>query len=120
VLQTRFWIVVIYALLVVAIMVMPGGNALPRFPFADKWAHGLIFTGLGMLSSWSAPKKHVTVITGSLAFAGFTESLQLYVPYRQFEMGDCIADAVGIVLGFAVYQIVRARRRTAGHPLKAP
>ncbi len=94
-----------YVVLVIAATALPVGNGNLLFAGSDKVAHGLMFMVLGMLSSWTAPKKHVMVITSSLFLALGTEVLQLVVPRRSFEWQDLVADGVGVLIGWAAYQL---------------
>ena len=105
-----------YGALVLAAMVLPEARGLPRFMYADKVVHFLIFAVFGLLSSWAVPKKHVTAITGSMLFAMLTEVAQLGVPYRRFEVGDLFADALGIVFGMSSYVLVALFLKKGGPP----
>lgn len=91
-------------------MVMPVSGSLSRIPVPDKVSHWGLFAVFGLLSSWAVPKKHVTVITGSLVFAFLTEAAQYYVPYRRVEVLDLVADVLGLATGWLTYQMLRSRR----------
>lgn len=99
----RLLVLGVYAALVLAAMVLPEAQGLPRFLYADKIVHFFIFAVFGLLSSWALPKKHVMPITCSVLFAVGTEVAQLGVPYRRFEVGDLFADGLGVVLGVSSY-----------------
>jgi len=101
-------VLLVYVVLVVTVTALPAGNAHAFFTGSDKVAHGLMFLVLGVLSSWTVPKKHVMVITGSLFLAVVTEVLQLAVPQRSFEWLDLAADGVGVLVGWGAYQVALA------------
>ncbi len=98
-------VLISYVVLVITATALPVGKGDLLFAGSDKVAHGLMFMLLGMLSSWTAPKKHVMVITSALFLALGTEVLQLIVPRRSFEWQDLVADGLGVLVGWGAYQL---------------
>jgi len=106
----RLSILTVYGITVMVLMVMPVTGSLSRIPIPDKVSHLILFAVLGFLSSWALPKKHVIGITGSLVFAFLTEAVQFYLPYRQMDAVDLLADILGIGTGWLAYQTLRLRQ----------
>jgi len=51
--------------------------------------------------------KHWAWAFSGLIFAGITESFQLYLPYRTFNINDLIANLSGIIAGYLIIMILR-------------
>lgn len=98
-------ILVVYIVLIVTLTAVPGGNHDALFAGSDKVVHTLMFFVLGMVSSWTFPKKHVMVVTGGLLLALGTEMMQLVVPQRSFDWWDLVADGAGLTVGWAAFQL---------------
>lgn len=94
---------------------VPGDELpLPTFPLADKLAHFITYTGLGVLLAFRAGltdlvhgRKVVAWTKGGWIAPGigilyglFDELHQLYTPRRTFDLKDLAVDMVGILLGF--------------------
>lgn len=95
---------------------------LPRFPHADKVVHTTEFGGFGFLAARAvnllAP--HGPAFAAGMAIVaggcyGATDELhQRFVPGRDSDPWDLVADVVGSTLGAGAYlalSLVRARRR---------
>lgn len=70
---------------------------------ADKLVHASLFTMLGVLGmrGWLRGDQRWRVLAFLLSLGVLTETLQSIVPGRSASMGDWLADAVGVGLGFA-------------------
>ena len=75
-----------------------------EFPGADKAAHALIYAGLAATVWYGLQRSNVTVSRGlslgvplvfALVYALSDEYHQLYVPGREFDWLDWLADGVG-------------------------
>ncbi len=96
---------------------LPEGMPLPIHPLTDKAIHFgeyllfalLSFKVFGHRSKCSL----LLVITVSLAYAGFNEAYQIYVPQRNPSIYDMGANSAGIFLGallqYRVLRIFRSR-----------
>jgi VanZ family protein len=70
----------------------------------DKLAHALAFTALAFAGSLSYPisrRMRNRMWCGLFVFGGVIEVVQLYVPGRSMELGDLLADSIGIACGAA-------------------
>ncbi len=113
------WTVVVLILLIVpATMVSSAG-----VPHADKVAHFGVFAVLGLL--WMAalrrpiPQRSLFVFVGGVAFGILTEYLQAsHTAGRQGELGDVLADTLGLVAGIFAYRVLHRLRR-AREPVEA-
>ena len=78
----------------------------------DKWVHVGLFIVLNVLWNWfySFGKKDdrlkalfTRVIIGAIVYGIAIELIQhFFIPFRSFEWGDIVADAVGSVFGFII------------------
>ena len=70
---------------------------------ADKFVHASLFATLGALGArgWRQADQRWRVLIFLLTLGLLTELLQSFVPGRSMSMGDWLADAVGVGLGFA-------------------
>jgi VanZ family protein len=111
---TAFWPAILAMAVATVLFCLPG-QEFPQqdwLPIAqlDKWVHvGLLG---GLVSIWSLPfihrisdrrkriRKYVYIAIALLLYGGLMEFIQWrFIPFRGFEVGDLVADAVGCGLG---------------------
>lgn len=71
----------------------------------DKANHALAFAVLAFVGVWafaSRPHQWLWLVLALLAYGGGIEVAQSYLPPREADMADLLADAVGIALGLLV------------------
>ena len=90
------------------------GSALKVLRYNDKLMHCGAFAGLAFLLAWALPRFVFGRIPGLaiaatviLAYAVFDELTQGFVPHRNPDVKDFVADAIGMVIGFTAYLIMR-------------
>jgi len=101
----------------------------PGWAVFDKQEHMAAYFGLGLLLFWafrgywgfSRPLAGVLAVLAGAAYGLFDEMHQLFVPQRSSDVGDALADLVGVVaaqLAIALVVGLRASRRArrAGGP----
>ncbi|UXI68226.1 VanZ family protein [Tahibacter amnicola] len=94
-------------LLLVAMLVvclLPAPAVVGEVPMGDKFAH---LAGFAALMGWyaqiyAAPADRLRCAVGAVAFGGLIELLQALVPYRAADGMDLAADALGVLLGWAL------------------
>ena len=83
----------------------------------DKTDHLLGFAALAMTGLWMLPvqvRAHAWLMLGLIIFGGLIEVLQTFIPHRQGDVVDWLADAIGVGLGALVgYAVLRW---VAGYP----
>ncbi|MBT3181750.1 MAG: VanZ family protein [Deltaproteobacteria bacterium] len=75
----------------------------PNHPYADKVNHAVAYFFLSIMIRWSLrltplrAKKITPYIAALIAtlYGGMTEIFQIYIPYRDAEWADAIANALG-------------------------
>jgi VanZ family protein len=83
----------------------------------DKANHAMAFAALGFVSVWAVwprPRGWAWLVLALLAFGGAIEIAQTFLPPREGDWWDLLADGVGIAVGllFALpITAVSARRR---------
>ena len=83
---------------------------MPKLGWSDKVYHIIAFSGLSFLLCWAVPSRlgqrfrQLGVAGGiALAYAGFDEFTQQFIPGRHCDIWDVAADAVGICVGISCY-----------------
>jgi VanZ family protein len=107
-----------WAVLIGILSLLPGDALppLPPFPGADKLAHAGFYLLLGFLLAWSLHSpSHLALIVLALLIGLYGYSLelgQLYVPGRNYDLLDALANFAGGTLGAGACEIW-IHRRTA-------
>jgi VanZ family protein len=97
---------------VTALSLLPLGPDAPTTGW-DKTNHLLAFGWLAIVGCRAWPQRHAAALAGLLAYGGLIEVLQSFTGYRSAEWGDLLADALGLLLGWALLrsvQLIRTRR----------
>lgn len=87
----------------------------------DKVGHFILFAVLGAALAWGGRHfknrtAHLALLLGGILFAASDELHQAFVPRRTPSVGDFVADAVGLALGYLVLLAVLRRRVRDGEP----
>ncbi|MBW7832171.1 MAG: VanZ family protein [Simplicispira suum] len=74
--------------------------------WSDKLVHASLFAVLGFLAarSWLQPGQRWRVVVALLLLGALTEVLQSMIPGRGASFADWMADAVGLALGWMLWQ----------------
>ncbi|XHS76338.1 VanZ family protein [Burkholderiaceae bacterium UC74_6] len=72
----------------------------------DKLNHFSAFSTLMVFAAWSWPQHWRRAPLGLLTYGGFIEIVQSFIPGRDGEWADLLADAIGIALGVALFALV--------------
>lgn len=86
------------------------GITIARLEGCDKIAHFVEYFILGWALRYWSRDGRAGFLAGGIAYAAFDEFHQRYVPGRVMNLGDFVADAAGITLGFLVTNAIYARR----------
>jgi VanZ family protein len=109
---------VLFALGVAAVVylsVVPT-TSLPAVSIWDKAQHALAYfcvMAAGALG-FRRQRTRVLLAIGLVALGGGLELLQTQLPMRQGTLGDAIANALGVIAGFAVLHALAPPRATTG------
>ncbi|MDH6677763.1 VanZ family protein [Rhodococcus sp. LBL1] len=100
------------ATLIVLVMLFSPGSTVPSAPEnSDKVTHALMFAALAVTSRYARIGVAWTA-AWLLAFAALSEVLQGALPIqRSCSIWDAAADAVGVVIGLVVAQVLARRLR---------
>ena len=72
----------------------------------DKLNHFTAFSTLMVFAALSWPPHWRWAPLGLLAYGGFIEIVQSFIPGRDGEWADLLADGVGIALGVALFALI--------------
>jgi len=105
----------IYIILVILISLVPIGgtseslNNIHVLSFRlDYLLHALVFIPLFPLWRWGWPHHNAwMVLFAGLLLAVATEAVQLYIPYRAYNINDLLANAAGVLLGVLVALVIQ-------------
>jgi VanZ family protein len=85
-------------------------RTLDRLSVSDKVEHTIMYAVLAFLPAiYERPGIVIAAATGAIALGVLLEFAQLLSGWRQFEVGDMVADAIGVCLGLAAGIAVRTR-----------
>jgi VanZ family protein len=111
-----YWLpVIIYCFLIFIQSSYPSPPHIPKIPHMDKLAHIGIYAGLGMLFfrafrtlRWTDNVMLVMALSAiSASLYGISDEIhQHFIPYRQADIVDALADMLGSVLGVYLYRLV--------------
>lgn len=80
----------------------------------DKVVHASLFAVLAALAAWARDfdrRPLWPAAVGATLFGVLTEVQQHFIPSRSMELGDLLADAVGTMIGLALFAALALRRR---------
>jgi VanZ family protein len=109
----------VWALTILVLTLMPGKN-LPHVPLwsFDKLAHAFVFALLMLLALRAKFKQqksgnpYAAYLFLSCVFYGMLiELIQNYIPGRSADFNDVIANTVGVLMGFLLYNKVHLFRK---------
>jgi len=116
---TRWTVTAVYAALIFYVSMRPNFGP-PLFPHSDKVAHFVLYAGLAFLVVWSLRVTvlrfwpHVPILASLLAvfYGGINEIHQHFIPYREAEALDMVANALGAIVGtLLAMRVARALER---------
>ena len=81
-----------------------------HFSWGDKALHAAAFTGLCLIGSWAYLNRMYSLILGLLVLGGGIEIGQYAIGWRHMDFGDCMANAVGIMIGRIAFYLLHKRR----------
>jgi VanZ family protein len=102
---------VIATLMVVVLSLLPN-NDLPPVGISDKFEHIIAYAVLALLGGFAFPRAIVLLAVMLPVLGVAMEICQMAVPGRSAEIGDAVADAIGvglILVPLAVLRLVRRR-----------
>ena len=73
----------------------------------DKGQHAFGFAWLALLGLMAYDQKHWTMLVALLLYGGVIELLQAATGWRYGEWLDFLADGIGVVIGAAVWLVLR-------------
>ncbi len=94
----KFWryLFILYSAIILIISIIPTSSAVGGY---DKLKHFLAFFLFVILLRYSWKINFLVSIIITVAFGGFIELIQAFIPYRSCDILDLAADGVGGVLG---------------------
>ena len=100
---------------ILVICILPE-SALPKAPLWDKLEHSLAWATLTIIGISLSPRRWKAIALFALGLGLAVEVIQAIAPTgRQGDWRDFLADAVGVLIGVRVMQIVqKIRARRAG------
>ena len=120
---SRWLPLIIYCLIIFIQSSQPSYEHLPDFKFSDKLLHISAYALLGILFFRSFQTLRIktnsrllilfSIVSASMY--GISDEIhQYFVPFREAEILDVLADALGAACGVYLYQIWVSRKQVAG------
>ncbi len=120
--RVRLGVALLWTLGILIATTMPtGGVPNVEVSHMDKLVHFAMFFGFGTLWMWALPhplkrRLGIVVIVGVMGAVG-TEGLQLIVPFdRNPDIGDVVANMLGLGAGIGLFLAMVQARRSESHP----
>ena len=110
-LSSAFKLTFVGATLMVAVLSLLPGNDLPAVGISDKFEHIIAYAVLALLGGLEIPGETVLLAVGLSALGVAMEICQMVVPGRSAEIGDAVADAIGVGLSLVPLAVLRLVRR---------
>lgn len=103
---TRIWRPALAGLLIVvlALSLLPLGPDAPTTGW-DKTNHLLAFSTLAIVACLAYPRRIPALLLALLCYGALIEVLQSFTSYRSAEWADLLADAVGLLVGWGLWQL---------------
>lgn len=104
---------IFYAGLVITTLMclMPSTSVPSAFQFWDKAQHSLGFAMLGVTGAFTFPNRLRGLCTGLVLYGVATEIMQsTFTTTRNGDVMDCLADAIGVFVGLALYAALAKTR----------
>lgn len=96
-----------------ALALQPAPELPPLYPGQDKIVHFLAFALIAVLGFEAWPHRPLTIVGLMLCYGAAMEVAQSFVPFRDGDLMDWLADALGVGLAWVVHaHIGRLRRRS--------
>ncbi len=93
----------IYIIILIGLSVYPLGNQIPT---NDKFNHLIGFCVYIVLFKLAYPKMNsLFLLISGIGLGILIEIIQSFVPYRQTEFLDVVADTVGLIIGFVLIKL---------------
>ncbi|OGV72529.1 MAG: hypothetical protein A3B82_05290 [Methylophilales bacterium RIFCSPHIGHO2_02_FULL_57_10] len=107
------WNFIFWACLMVVLLLslMPPVSNMPTTGW-DKTNHLLAFAFLFILGRQAYPGRNAAVLLGLLLYGGLIEVLQSFTPDHFAELGDLIADGLGLMIGWGLAVLFSESDRT--------
>ena len=83
-------------------------NPPPRIDLGwDKANHASAFATLLISAIWAWPRQQRWLPLALLGYGGFIEIVQSFIPGRDGDWHDLVADAFGLLVGFLLFALLR-------------
>ncbi len=90
----------IISLIGICVLAFSPSDGLPSFSNSDKVKHLIAFAFLTWLGHRAFPSRLIPLFCGLTFYACFIEFVQHFLPNRQADIADIIADMAGILLAW--------------------
>ena len=99
---------------VATLSLTPGGVATPSFPQSDKLAHFVAYAALGLTGRLSFRTRMAILVIALMSYGALIEYLQSYLPMREMDFWDFVANTGGVFFGVFLATKVRSRAERDG------
>lgn len=104
--QVRRNRLIVVSVIIILIVTLTPGNGKILGNYLDKVGHFMVFFFLSINLCYKYQKNEalIGVLFGGILFGFLTEFLQQFIPGRNMDIYDAVADTLGIIFGFYFYR----------------
>jgi len=113
------WGLLLYLIILITVSVIPLGSVSKQIMDVhviklrgDYFLHMLVYLPMVLLLFLSCKRWNWWLLGVALVIAAGLEFVQMWLPYRSFNINDLIANVAGVVLGTAIFPLVVRIRRS--------
>lgn len=104
--QKRNNLLLLTSLSIVLIVTLMPGNGKVAGNYLDKVVHFMVFLFLSYRIGWKFRDSDqlISVLFGAILLGFATEFVQQFIPGRNMEIYDALADTFGVIVGYYLFQ----------------
>ena len=103
--KRKNWLLISSLLIVLIVTLMPGDGKVAG-NYWDKVIHFAVFLflSISICNKYIKSKKLIEILFFAIALGFSTEVIQQFIPGRNMDIYDAIADTIGVIIGFYFFR----------------
>lgn len=107
----------ILSVVLILIVTLTPGNGKMLGNYLDKVGHFIVFfiLAINLCLKYKSNEKLIEVLFWAILLGFLTEIIQQFIPGRNMEFYDALADTLGVIVGYFVYKVKGIKHFFFGH-----